>query len=201
MMNILPDLESKRVDIKPDSNLIERIPAAYALKFEAVPCCVDGGGRFLVVSTETPQEIIDEMMRITGIWEFETRPREEVRQLIDKAYESSPDQGDTPEETGEADSPGLDPFARIEITPRPHDSHDEGYMIKFVNAMLSRAIGLKATDIHLEPHEHEFGVRKRINGVLNNAANLSSVKYPVHSYFIMAHIFSGYIYLKPFSGR
>jgi hypothetical protein len=165
-----PDRENHTVNIKPDMKLTDKIPFGYVLRFEAIPCSVQGGGRFLVVSTETPQDIIDEMMRITGIWKYETRPRQEVRQLIDEAYDSSSDDKDLPD-AKEVESI-FDPLSKIDVPLKPRDDLDEGPIIKFVNSMLSRAIKLKASDIHLEPHENVFVVRKRIDGVLNNAANL-----------------------------
>ncbi len=43
---------------------------------------------------------------------------------------------------------------------------DEGPIVKFVNAMLTDAIRLRASDIHIEPYEKRFRVRFRIDGAL-----------------------------------
>lgn len=43
---------------------------------------------------------------------------------------------------------------------------DNGPIVKFVSAMLAEAIKLKASDIHIEPYEHKFRIRFRIDGRL-----------------------------------
>jgi len=59
---------------------------------------------------------------------------------------------------------------------------DMGPIVKFVNLMLSEAIKLKASDIHIEPYEKRLRVRYRVDGLLHEksqpptgvAAGLSS---------------------------
>jgi general secretion pathway protein E/type IV pilus assembly protein PilB len=43
---------------------------------------------------------------------------------------------------------------------------EDASIIRFVNQVLRDAIQLRASDIHLEPFEHEFRIRYRIDGVL-----------------------------------
>lgn len=45
-------------------------------------------------------------------------------------------------------------------------AEDEASIIRFVNQVLKDAIELRASDIHLEPFEHEFRIRYRIDGEL-----------------------------------
>ena len=49
-------------------------------------------------------------------------------------------------------------------------------IIRFVNQMLTEAIEMRATDVHIEPFEDELQVRYRIDGVLQSAAILDSLK-------------------------
>lgn len=44
---------------------------------------------------------------------------------------------------------------------------DAGPIIRFVNALLTEAIKLRASDIHVEPYEKRFRVRFRVDGVLH----------------------------------
>jgi general secretion pathway protein E/type IV pilus assembly protein PilB len=46
------------------------------------------------------------------------------------------------------------------------DAAEDATIIKFVNQVLSDAVELRASDIHLEPFEDEFRIRYRIDGVL-----------------------------------
>jgi general secretion pathway protein E len=158
------------MNIKPETGLIKQIPIGYARKYEALPC-THNGNMILVVSSETPQEIIDEMMRLTGIGKYETRPSKEVLQLIDEAYEMASDDDDYLAANG-IDGDIFELKSRIEESPDLLDSQGEAPIIKFANSMFFRAIRLKASDIHLEPYEKEFVVRNRIDGVLHNVVNL-----------------------------
>ncbi len=49
------------------------------------------------------------------------------------------------------------------------DEAQEASIIRFVNQVLAEAIGLRATDVHFEPFEHEFRVRYRVDGILREA--------------------------------
>ncbi len=52
----------------------------------------------------------------------------------------------------------------------------EASMIRFVNQILTEAIEMRATDIHIEPFEHELQVRYRIDGVLQAASIPPEIK-------------------------
>ena len=49
----------------------------------------------------------------------------------------------------------------------PEAGADDAPIVRFVNLLVSQAIQDQASDIHLEPGEHELGVRYRIDGVLH----------------------------------
>lgn len=52
-----------------------------------------------------------------------------------------------------------------------NSSADSEPIIKFVNAILTEGIQLRASDIHIEPYEKSFRVRYRIDGTLMEKAN------------------------------
>ncbi len=43
---------------------------------------------------------------------------------------------------------------------------EDASIIRFVNQVLGDAISLRASDIHVEPFEHELRIRYRIDGLL-----------------------------------
>ena len=53
---------------------------------------------------------------------------------------------------------------------------EDASIIRFVNQVLSDAIDLRATDIHLEPFENELQIRYRIDGVLQDVPVPSEIK-------------------------
>jgi len=66
--------------------------------------------------------------------------------------------------------------------PEPQDlleSEDDAPIIRLINAMLSEAIKLNASDIHIEPYEHRLVVRFRIDGVLREVLEPARVLAPV----------------------
>jgi type IV pilus assembly protein PilB len=54
---------------------------------------------------------------------------------------------------------------KVEMIDIDKDS-DDGPVIKFVNLILTEAVRMRASDIHIEPYEKRFRVRFRIDGVL-----------------------------------
>lgn len=50
-------------------------------------------------------------------------------------------------------------------------------IVEFVNNMLSQAIDQRASDVHIEPEEHTFFVRYRIDGVLYERFNLPKERF------------------------
>jgi len=54
---------------------------------------------------------------------------------------------------------------------------NEASVIKLVNQILADAIAAEATDIHFEPHENDFRVRYRIDGVLHDSGMPSTVRH------------------------
>ena len=53
---------------------------------------------------------------------------------------------------------------------------EDASIIRFVNQVLGDAIGLRATDIHLEPFENELQIRYRIDGVLQDVPVPAEIK-------------------------
>ena len=46
------------------------------------------------------------------------------------------------------------------------DQQDDAPIIRLINALLSEAIRLNASDIHIEPDSNALQIRQRIDGVL-----------------------------------
>ncbi|MBL4869488.1 MAG: type II secretion system ATPase GspE [Robiginitomaculum sp.] len=54
------------------------------------------------------------------------------------------------------------------------DSENDAPIIRLINGLIQEAIKLRASDIHIEPHEKRLSVRFRIDGVLREILSLSS---------------------------
>lgn len=62
-------------------------------------------------------------------------------------------------------TPGADEGTAQDIE-RLRDMASEAPVIRLVSHMISRAVDMRASDIHIEPSEHKFSVRYRIDGML-----------------------------------
>ncbi len=66
----------------------------------------------------------------------------------------------------------------LEDTPeRLKEMAFEAPVIKFLNTLLSRAVELRATDIHIEPVGNSYRVRFRIDGILHDIETLEEAFY------------------------
>ena len=64
------------------------------------------------------------------------------------------------------DIPTDDSQAQVDSIERLRDLAAEAPVIRLVNLIISRAVALRASDIHIEPFENQLMVRYRVDGVL-----------------------------------
>jgi type II secretory ATPase GspE/PulE/Tfp pilus assembly ATPase PilB-like protein len=69
----------------------------------------------------------------------------------------------------EALGAGDAPAAEAKQEGSETDTASEASVVRLVNDLLFEAIRERATDIHIEPYEHELHVRYRIDGVMSDA--------------------------------
>jgi len=70
-----------------------------------------------------------------------------------------------------------DLFALAEDIPETEDlldSDDDAPVIRLINGLIQEAIRLRASDIHVEPHENRLSIRFRIDGTLREMLSLST---------------------------
>lgn len=70
-----------------------------------------------------------------------------------------------------------DLYSLVDDVPQTEDlldSDDDAPIIRLINGMIQEAIRLRASDIHIEPHEARLSVRFRIDGVLREILSLPS---------------------------
>ncbi len=150
-------------NIEPDRELLSLFPARVLLKEEILPLQRVNGTVEVATSRLFATQGLDTLKTLTGLKikpvlaPSEAIQREMKKHLgvgadtIDTLDEGSPLQ--VVDEDGDEDS-NLDNAA------------EDASIIRFVNQVLSDAVELRASDIHLEPFEDEFRIRYRIDGVL-----------------------------------
>ncbi|RTR37414.1 type II secretion system protein GspE [Shewanella canadensis] len=145
----------------------ERLPFAFAHRFDVVLDTLDDQGLTLFYTASTPVEALLEARRYTG----KELP---LAQLASDAFEARLTQAyqansSEAQQLMEDIGNEMDLFTLAEELPQTEDlleGDDDAPIIKLINALLSEAIKEEASDIHIETYEKQLIVRFRVDGVL-----------------------------------
>ncbi|MGD0813344.1 MAG: GspE/PulE family protein [Verrucomicrobiota bacterium] len=160
-------------NIEPDRELLSLFPARVLLKAELLPLQRVNGTVEVATSRLFATHALDTLKTLTGLkLKPILAPGEAIRREMKKHLGVGADTIDTldedaplqvVDESGEEDT-NLDSAA------------EDASIIKFVNQVLTDAIELRASDIHLEPFEDELRIRYRIDGVLQEVPVPAQIK-------------------------
>lgn len=147
-------------DFPVDGSALARVSGAVCRRHTAIPVAFEEGR--IVVAMADPANVfaVDDIRTISG---FEVIPavatRADVLAAIDRQYRADSDLDElTSSMEVEDDTADLASL---------HEVVEEAPIVKFVNLLITQAIQDRASDIHLEPTEHDLRVRYRIDGVLH----------------------------------
>jgi len=162
-------------EVTVDSAFISRFPARILLDRQIVPIRQKDGTILTVVSNPFITTGIDELRVMTG-WDFEIglAPRAEIAAFIKKSMGLGADTIQSMFD--EAAENGLQFLQESQEDVNLAEAAEGTSIIRFVNQILTEAIEMRATDVHIEPFENELRVRYRIDGVLKAAAIPPEVK-------------------------
>ncbi len=147
-----------------DTSVTLLVPESLVRRYQAIPIQWDAQGR-LVVTMADPSNVFaaDDIRAMTGA-EVVTvvSPPSQVAQLIDKVHRLD----------GEVDTMAQEAateFADIIDSSKIDELIEDAPIVKFVNLVITQAVADRASDIHIEPCEHDLRIRYRIDGVLHEA--------------------------------
>ncbi len=151
-----------------DETLLAQIPITFAKQHKILPLEWASEG-VLRVAVADPLDVapLDDLHLLFDGAELEIilAPESVILNAINLAYDRGVTSTDQLAEAAEDD---LDDLA-TSISSAPTDlleSTDDAPIIRLVNSMLQHAVKERASDIHVEPFEHEVRVRFRIDDVL-----------------------------------
>ncbi len=157
-------------NINPKALNLDNFNVEDGLKFSLLPAEVNGEKLFLT----TKKNLIDALNFYNKVgvpFNVAITDEESFNRLINQFLEvkTQKELQDTEIETFEEEL-SLDEFIKegLDIL----NSGNSAPIIKFVNSMFFQAIKKRASDIHIETHEHFGLIRFRIDGVLINQAKL-----------------------------
>ncbi len=160
----MPAVDLSRFEVDP--KIIKLIPGEFASKHVVLPLKREGRTLTVAMAEPTNTGLIEDLKFITRYDLFPVIAGEyTLRALIEKHYES----GDQQLQTLLKDMEGLDDVEVVEEQEEEAASQaqiDDAPVVKLINGLLTDAVKRGASDIHIEPFEHEIRVRYRIDGAL-----------------------------------
>ncbi|WP_100405000.1 GspE/PulE family protein [Bacillus solitudinis] len=152
----IPHVNLYKQKIEP--NLINAISEDLARRYQVLPIQRDGNRLMVAMVDPLDYFALDDLRLSTG---FEIQPaiarRAELKLAINRYY-------------------GMQKSIDQMMKDVPTDENDEAYLeaqqsddspvAKMVNQLISQAIGVGASDVHIDPLEHETLIRFRVDGVL-----------------------------------
>lgn len=152
-------------EVEPDQELLSLFPARVLLRKEILPLRRVNGSIEVALSRLFATDGLDTLKTLTGLKLHPVlAPSEAIRREMKKRLGVGADTLDSLEE--EASIQVIDEYATEDMDLE--GAAEDASIIKFVNQVVSDAIALRTTDIHLEPYEDELRIRYRIDGVLQD---------------------------------
>ena len=147
----------KYVSIDPaaiEPEVAKQIEPEVARKYGVAPVMADADSVTVVLSDPMGYDAVDSLRYVLHGRDVQAvlAPAEEVKAVMDKLYPTGAEEITTRNDDG---------FGGDEST-----GDEDAPVIRLCSLLLSNAIKMKASDIHLEPMEKEFRVRYRIDGAL-----------------------------------
>ena len=143
-----------------DGSAIGRVPGAVCRRHSAMPIGFEDGKLLVAMADPANVFAIDDIRSLTGM---DVKPvvatRADVIGAIDRYYRADSDLDDLTSvmDTDDED----DDLSKVK------EIVEDAPIVKYVNLLITQAIQDRASDIHLEPTEHDLRVRFRIDGVLH----------------------------------
>jgi general secretion pathway protein E len=157
------------ISAEVDQSLVNRVPLQFIRKYSIVPFKIEDGICYVAVHDPLNLMPLDDLRVLLGITVRPVISRlDQIEGVIDHYFdqqiETAADVIDNLDEEDLSDilSPDDVPAEERDLL----DLANEAPIIKIINLIISGAIKERASDIHIEPLEHDLRVRYRIDGVL-----------------------------------
>src|ERR671923_100517 len=161
----MPAVDLSRFEVNP--RILKLVPGDMATKGVVLP--LKREGRTLTVAMADPSDLglLEDLKFITRFDLFPVIAGEyTLRNLIEKHYEASDQQLQSILKDMEESAEDVEVVEEEEDEAVTQAQIDDAPVVKLINGLLTDAVRRGASDIHIEPFEHEIRVRYRIDGAL-----------------------------------
>jgi type IV pilus assembly protein PilB len=149
-------------DISIDPAVAMLVPESLVRRYQAIPIQWDDERR-LVVTMADPSNVFaaDDIRAMTGAEVVVVvSPPSQVNALIDRIHRLDGEVDEMAQEAAIEFTDDVDPSKIDELI-------EDAPIVKFVNLVITQAVQDRASDIHVEPTEHDLRIRFRVDGVLH----------------------------------
>jgi type IV pilus assembly protein PilB len=163
----MPAVDLSRFE--PDAKMLRLIPADLARKHLVMPLRRDGRNLTVAMADPSDLTLLNDLKFITRFDVFPVIAGEySLRTLVDKHYDVGDQQqlADLLRDVEES-ADGLEVLEDQEEETLTQAQINDAPVVKLINGVLGEAVRRGASDIHIEPFEHEMRVRYRIDGALH----------------------------------
>ncbi len=166
----------------PERELADLLPVGLVRRYQIIPYRMEGEDLVVVMTDPLNVFATDALRRIvTHPVKKAIAPAGEIRNWIREQYGFDSPLTAALEDAG-AEPIGLISTAAEESPDRLMRMAEETPVVRLVNALLAQAVTQRASDIHIEPHENDVRIRIRIDGVLEETAQVPAhLKLPLTS--------------------
>ncbi|HTI04118.1 MAG TPA: type IV-A pilus assembly ATPase PilB [Gemmatimonadales bacterium] len=161
----MPAVDLSRFEV--DAKILKLIPPDVATKHTVLP--LKREGRTLTVAIADPNNVtaIEDIKFITRCDVFPVIAGEyTLRNAIDRYYQQSDAQLQSLLKSVEQEEDLEVVEDQEDEDVKAQDLADDAPVVKLINGLLTDAVKRGASDIHIEPFEHEMRVRYRVDGAL-----------------------------------
>ena len=161
----LPLVKLDEITILPET--LRVLPSKIVYRKRLVPISQSNGTLNVATSDAFDLYAFDDIRLMTGLnIQPVLAPSEDIEKIIKTHYGLGGDTLDEMVGANDLDTPG----ASVEGGEDLLEMAQEASVIKLVNEIILEAVNERASDIHIEPYEHEMSIRYRIDGVLQEAS-------------------------------
>ncbi len=160
----LPLVDLAEIVIEPET--LRALPSKIVYRKRLVPISRVNGTLNVATSDAFDLYAFDDIRLLTGLHiQPVLAPQDDIDKLIKAHYGLG---GDTLDEMVGADGTGGS-GSSVEAGEDLLEMAQEASVIKLVNEIILEAVNERASDIHIEPYEHQLSIRYRIDGVLQES--------------------------------
>lgn len=154
-----------------DHNILRLIPKSLAVESTIIPLRRDNDTVVVALAKNCSPQIVSDLEFILGkkvIAEY--YEREELLSAIQRIYGVTTDEL---ERSSQSENTGGSEFVSLRDDEKEEEASADGSTISLVNRIITDAIQMRASDIHVEPYEKKLRVRYRLDGVLHEVLQLT----------------------------